>query len=75
MKMQGFKSNDPKDYEAVKQAITDYLEQAIDPESYAVKLMFQKIKKPVYNWDDEEVLIPVGGGMKPHPWDDDPWDQ
>jgi len=38
-------------------------------------LMFQKIKKPVYNWDDEEVLIPLGGGMKPHPWDDDPWDQ
>ena len=75
MKMTGFKSNDPKDYEAVKQAIDEYLEEALDPETYAVRKMFEKIKKPTYTWDDDEVIIPVGGGMRPHPWDNDPWDK
>ncbi len=75
MKMTGFKSNDPKDYEAVKQAIDEYLEEALDPETYAVRKMFEKIKKPTYTWDDDDVIIPPGGGMKPHPWDNDPWDK
>ena len=75
MKMTGFKSNDPKDYEAVKQAIDEYLEEALDPETYAVRKMFEKIKRPTYTWDDDDVIIPPGGGMKPHPWDNDPWDK
>ena len=75
MKMTGFRSNDPDDHRLIKQAIADYLEKNIDPESYAVRKMFEKIKKPTYTWDDDDVIIPPGGGMKPHPWDNDPWDK
>ena len=75
MKMTGFKSNDPKDYKAIERAIDEYLEEALDPETYAVRKMFEKIKKPTYTWDDDDVIIPPGGGMRPHPWDNDPWDK
>ena len=75
MKMTGFKSNDPKDYEAVKRAIDEYLEEALDPDAYAVRKMLEKIKRPTYTWDDDDVIIPPGGGMKQHPWDNDPWDK
>jgi len=46
MKMTGFRSNDPKDYEAVKRAIDEYLEEALDPETYAVERCLKRLKDP-----------------------------
>ena len=80
MKMTQFKSNDPEDYEAIKKAIDEQLEEALDPEAYAVRKMFDKMKaKPEpagHYWDSEnEVWLPKGTKIKPHPWDTNKWDE
>ena len=82
-----FYTNNTEDFEAVKRHIEEQLEEALDPEAYAVRKMFNKIKeKPktatepnlVYSqthkrfWDaDNECWLPKGTAIKPHPWDSD----
>lgn len=48
-----FISNDEADYEALKNAIDEILEEALDPEAYAVRQMFNKIKEPEPKFDDD----------------------
>lgn len=75
MIMTQFKSNDPADYERVKAYIEDYMMRCLSPDEHAVQTMFNKLKQKPYTWDKENTWIPEGGGMRPHPWDDDVWDK
>ena len=80
-----------EDMENLKATIDNILAEALaelkDPEAYAVRKMFNKIKeKPktatepnlVYSqthkrfWNaDNECWLPKGTSIKPHPWDSD----
>jgi len=71
--------NSEEDFEAVKAHIENQLEEALDPEAYAVRKMFNKMReKPEPSdryWDaDHECWLPKGTAIKPHPWDQGKWD-
>jgi len=74
VKMKGFKSNDPEDFVKIKKAIDEMLEEALDPDAWATRKMFEKIKgnnavddDPGYDveaWDKHDVWIPTGTKLK-----------
>ena len=67
-------SNDDADYEAIKRAIDETLEEALDPDAWATRKMFEKIKGnntfdkdagfDVEAWDKHDVWIPTGTKLK-----------
>ena len=69
-----FRTTDPKDFDLIKALIEDFMLKCLHPNEHAVKHMFNKLKQTPYTWDSDTVIIPAGGGMRPHPWDNDPWD-
>ena len=74
MIMTQFKSNDPEDYARIKAYIEDFMFRTLRPEEYDITVMFNKLKGEPARWDDD-TWIPEGGGMRPHPWDNNTWDK
>ena len=66
-------SNDDADYEAIKRAIDEMLEEALDPDAWATRKMFEKIKGnntfdddayDIEAWEKRDTWIPKGTKYK-----------